>query len=86
MIITLRGLIKSMQLNFKMHHRWGKQSKFILILMIKTTLVRNNHKFTLNKLLVGSIYSEASQNRNLKLNQKNLIKFVLKMEQSTLKT
>jgi len=50
-----------MQLNFKMHHRWGKQSKFILILMIKTTLVRNNHKFTLNKLLVGSIYLEASQ-------------------------
>ena len=52
---------ESMQLNFKMHHRWGKQSKFILILMIKTTLVRNNHKFTLNKLLVGSIYLEASQ-------------------------
>ena len=50
-----------MQLNFKMHHHWGKQSKFILILMIKTMLVRNNHKFTLNKLLVGSIYLEASQ-------------------------
>jgi len=57
-----------MQLNFKMHHRWGKQSKFILILMIKTTLVRNNHKFTLNKLLVGSIYLEASQNIVVDLN------------------
>jgi len=57
-----------MQLNFKMHHRWGKQSKFILILMIKTTLVRNNHKFTLNKLLVGSIYLEASQGIAVDLN------------------
>ena len=51
-----------------MHHRWGKQSKFILILMIKTTLVRNNHKFTLNKLLVGSIYLEASQSIVVDLN------------------
>ena len=51
-----------------MHHRWEKQSKFILILMIKTTLVRNNHKFTLNKLLVGSIYLEASQGIVVDLN------------------
>ena len=51
-----------------MHHRWGKQSKFILILMIKTTLVRNNHKFTLNKLLVGSMYLEESQNIVVDLN------------------
>ena len=36
--------------------------------MIKTTLVRNNHKFTLNKLLVGSIYLEASQNIVVDLN------------------
>ena len=61
-------MIKSMQLNFKVHHRWGKQSKFILILMIKTTLVRNNHKFTLNRLLVGFIYLEASQSVVVDLN------------------
>jgi len=36
--------------------------------MIKTTLVRNNHKFTLNKLLVGSIYLEASQSIVVDLN------------------
>ena len=36
--------------------------------MIKTTLVRNNHKFTLNKLLVGSIYLEASQGIAVDLN------------------
>jgi len=57
-----------MQLNFKMHHRWGKQSKFILILMIKTTLVRNNHKFNLNKFLTGFIYLEASQSIVVDLN------------------
>ena len=36
--------------------------------MIKTTLVRNNHKFTLNKLLVGFIYLEASQSVVVDLN------------------
>ena len=42
--------------------------KFVLILMSKTTLVRNNHKFTLNKILVGSIYLEASQSIVVDLN------------------
>ena len=36
--------------------------------MINTTLVRNNHKFTLNNLLVGSIYLEASQSIVVDLN------------------
>ena len=39
----------------------GENKGNFLILIIKSTVDRNNHKFTLNKLLGGSIYLEASQ-------------------------
>jgi hypothetical protein len=38
----------------------GKTNEIHLRLMIKTTVVRINHKFTLNELPGGSIQSDAS--------------------------
>jgi hypothetical protein len=39
----------------------GKTNEIHLILMIKTTVVRINHKFTLTELPGGSVQLEASQ-------------------------
>ena len=55
--------------------------------MIKITLVRTNRKFTLNKLLVGSIYLEASQSIVVDLKQHQHLKInVLKILINLLKT
>jgi hypothetical protein len=48
----------------------GKTKEIHLRLMIKTKMVRNNHKFTLIELPGGSIQLEASQGIVVDLNLK----------------
>ena len=52
MIITLHWSDYNHAISNNLHHRWGKTSETQLKLIIKTTVVRFNYKFTLNKFLL----------------------------------
>ena len=61
MKITLRWSDYNHAFEFQFASPMGTTNEIRLNTHDQTTVVRNNHKFTLNKLLGGSIYLEASQ-------------------------